>query len=64
MADADRMAADADVRALGVRLLAAYGLDARHVQSLTVELTAAGIPLVCVRLLLTATALDAMRAEP
>lgn len=57
-------ASDAAVRALGQRVLDAYGLDARDVQSVVVELTAYGVPLVCVRLLLTPAALDAMRAEP
>ena len=55
---------DPRVRALGQRVLDAYGLDAGDVQSLTVELTPYGVPLVCVRLLLTDAALDALRAEP
>lgn len=54
---------DARVRALGQRVLDAYGLRPGDVQSLTVELNAYGVPLVCVRLLLTDAALDAMQGH-
>ena len=57
------MAADADVRALGQRVLDAYRLDPQLVVSLTIDMQATGVPLVCVRLLLTDAALEAMHAD-
>lgn len=56
---------DARWRQVGQRLLDAYGIDAADVVSLTLDMQATGVPLVCVRLLLTDAALDAMQqAQP
>lgn len=57
------MAADADVRQLGLALLAVYGIDPQLVQSVRVELTAYGVPVLDVRLLLTAEAFAVLRDD-
>lgn len=57
-------AADDAVRSLAADVLAAYRIDPAVVQSMTVDLTAYGVPVVCVRLLLTPAALTALRSTP